>query len=151
MALSWRRLMGAWALASVGLVLHGCAQPARIPIEVLKGPVNTGNAGQLAALACRNEDKIVHIDIQLNWPYDKLEEEQTSFERLVFWDDENEYLFPKGTFFFLHGEYVVRGYFIARSGGVHQGIQSNAFEKVDDAAVLLNPYVVEQPLKPGKC
>ena len=54
-----------------------------------------------------------------------------------FWDQDDEYLFPKGSFFFLHGSFIIKGYFSARSGGTHQGINSNAFEKVDDAHVSI--------------
>jgi hypothetical protein len=34
---------------------------------------------------------------------------------------------------------------------MHQGIASIAFERVDDAAVLLNPYVVETKVDGETC
>jgi hypothetical protein len=102
------------------------------------------NIGNLGGLACRNYDHVVHIDISVNWPSDKLTVETTDYKRLIFWNDNAEYLFPNGTYFFLHGDYVIDGYFIPRRGGMHQGVISIPFEKIDDAQVLLNPNVSEK-------
>ena len=128
------------------LLVLGLAAPAAartIRIEFLQGIIGEKNVGLLYGLACRNYDHIVHLDIAVNWPQGATEVEDKDFERLVFWNDKAEYLFPKGSYTYLHGAYVVKGYFIARSGGMHQGQVSNAFDKIDDAQVLLNPAVEE--------
>jgi hypothetical protein len=129
--------------------LPASAKP--VSIEFLNGPLDPRTIGRLSGLACRNYDKIVHVDIAVDWPAATADAEKSGFERLVFWTDDAEYLFPKGSYFFLHGDWIVKGYFIVRSGGVHQGMVSNAFEKVDDAAVMLNPNVVETKARGSNC
>jgi len=136
------------------LLVLGFALPAAartIRIEFLQGAIDQKNVGLLYGLACRNYDHIVHLDIAVDWPQGSLDVEDKDFERLVFWNEKAEYLFPKGTYVYLHGSYVVKGYFIARSGGMHQGQVSNAFDKIDDAQVLLNPYVQETRARGARC
>ena len=122
-----------------------------ITIEFLEAPINEANARSLDNVACRNLDRIVHLKIAVNWSADKLDRETAGYNRLVFWNDKAEYLFPAGSYAYLHGDYIIDGYFIARSGGIHQGITSVAFDKVDDAKVLLNPSVKEIKAKRSAC
>jgi hypothetical protein len=140
-------MTGEWtrAAACLGLMLLCAAAPAKtVTIEFLQGPITPKNIGALAGLACRNYDRIVHLDIGVNWPAKTSDVEQADDRRLIFWDSKAEYLFPKDTYAYLHGDYVIKGYFIARNGGFHQGITSRAFEKVDDATVMLSPAVTER-------
>ena len=140
-------MTGEWvrAAACFGLMLLCAAAPTKtVAIEFLQGPITPKNIGALAGLACRNYDRIVHLDISVNWPATSSDVEQTDYQRLIFWDSRAEYLFPKDTYAYLHGDYVIKGYFIARNGGFHQGITSRAFEKVDDATVMLSPAVTER-------
>jgi hypothetical protein len=109
-------------------------------IEFLQNGMSPKDAKYLSGLSCRNTDRIVHIDISVDWPSDGLVNNK---DGLVFSTDENEYLFPTGTYRWEHGVYLIKGYFIVRNGGMHQGIVSLAFEKVDDSKVLLNPNVQE--------
>ena len=127
------------------------ASAKTIRIEYLGGNIGQANVENLGGLACRNYDKIVHLKISIDWPADALDQEVTDDKRLVFWDDTAEYLFPDGSYSYLHGSYLVNGYFIPRSGGMHQGIISIAFEKIDDAQVLLNPAVEEVEAKGPDC
>jgi len=138
-----------WARAGICLALAflcvAAAAPAKtVTIEFLQGAITPKNIGELAGLACRNYNHIVHLDISVNWPAKSSDVETTDYQRLVFWDNKAEYLFPKDTYQFLHGDYVITGYFIARNGGFHQGITSRAFDKVDDATVMLSPTVTEK-------
>jgi len=119
------------------------AHAKTIQVEFLQAAISPQNVGALSGLACRNLDRIVHLDIAVEWPTDKTHPEIDDYKRLVFWDDETEYLFPNGSYFFLHGSWIIKGYFIARSGGMHQGVSSDSFEKIDDASVMLNPNVTE--------
>ena len=138
-----QRVTLCFALALVGAA--GAAASAKTTtIEFLQGPVSPKTVGALAGLACRNYDHIVHLDISVNWPAKTSEAEQSDDQRLIFWDRSAEYLFPKGSYDFLHGDYVIKGYFIVRDGGIHQGSSSRAFEKVDDATVMLSPTVKER-------
>jgi hypothetical protein len=116
----------------------------QLEIELLQGDVNQKNVANLGGLACRSYDRIVHLQIAVEWPADARDEEKTDYKRLVFWNDNAEYLFPSGSYFWLHGKYEINGYFIPRRGGQHQGgVLSIAFDKIDDAQVLLNPAVHE--------
>jgi hypothetical protein len=139
MTVRWRRTAVCFAL-----VLLCAAAPAKtVTIEFLQGVITAKNIGRLAGLACRNYDHVVHLD-SVNWPAKSADVETTDYQRLIFWNSTAEYLFPKDTYQYLHGEYVIKGYFIARNGGFHQGVTSRAFEKVDDATVMLSPTVTEK-------
>jgi len=116
----------------------------QLEIELLQGDVNQKNVANLGGLAYRSYDRIVHLQIAVEWPADARDEEKTDYKRLVFWNDNAEYLFPSGSYFWLHGKYEINGYFIPRRGGQHQGgVLSIAFDKIEDAQVLLNPAVHE--------
>ena len=131
-----------------------CAAPAAagtIRVESLKADIAPETVGVLAGLACRNVDRIVRLRLAIAWPDDAMTEEKDGFKRLVFWTRHDEFLFPAGAYRFQHGAYRVDGYFIARSGGVHQGIVSNAFEKIDDTAVMLSPAVHEAAVRSASC
>lgn len=120
-------------------------------IEFLEGAINPATIENLSGLACRNLDHIVHLKIAVDWPAATLGQEGTGFRRLIFWNDKAEYLFPNGAYAYRHGNYVINGYFVVRSGGIHQGIVSNYFEKIDDARARRNPNVNEVKAKGPDC
>lgn len=142
---------------TLGLFCLAPAVAKTIDVEFLQTNINPRSVAELSGLACRNYDHVVHVDISVDWPSNSVNAEQSGYERLVFWTDRDkggfgtEYLFPKGSYSFLHGSYIVKGYFIVRSGGMHQGVSSVAFERVDDATVLLNPAVNETKAKGSRC
>lgn len=124
------------------------ASAAPILIESLESPITPETVGCLYSLGTRNFDRIVQVNIALDWPEEDMNIEQTGSQRLVFWNEEAEYLFPKDSYHYQHGSYLVKGYFIVRSGGIHQGVSSIAFmEKVKDSDILLNPNVKVVPAK----
>ena len=140
-----KRCMRAVVAGSALLLLTAATPPTKnVVIEFLQGSVTPKNVGDLAGLACRNYDHIVHLDISVNWPAKDSDVETTDEKRLIFWNSRAEYLFPKDSYQYLHGEYVIKGYFIARNGGIHHGATSRAFDKVDDATVMLSPTVTER-------
>lgn len=133
-------------------VLFAVVTPSNaLTIEFLQASINPDNAAWLSGIACRNLDHIIHLDIAVDWPNGSLEVENSGYKRLVFWGSEDEYLFPTGSFFLLHGSYIIKGYFIARSGGVHQGVASNSFDKISDAQVMLTPGISENQIRSGRC
>jgi hypothetical protein len=139
-------------LATAFLVLLFAATRANaVTVEFLQTSIDPESVGFLSGLACRNYDHIVHLDLSVSWPDKAVSVETMGYERLVFWSKTDEYLFPKNTYFFLHGSYIIKGYFIARAGGTHQGVTSNAFEKIDDAQVMLSPNVVERKTMDVAC
>jgi hypothetical protein len=110
--------------AAMVLALSGNVGEAKpIKVEFLQAKIAPANGQWLAGLACRNLDHIVHVDLSINWPRDKTQAETTDLKRFAFWNKETEFLFPDGTHAFVHGRWAVKGYFIVRSGGTHQGIQ----------------------------
>lgn len=62
-------------------------------------------------------------------------------ERLVISNQTYELLAPKGAWRWEHGRYVVDGFFLVKSGGVHQGVSSLGLEAVSESAVRLKPDV----------
>jgi predicted aspartyl protease len=130
--------------------LHS-ADPKGIRVAFLDTEITPQTVPMLAGLSCQNYDHIVRLRLAVRWPSDSLEVETTGYKRLVFWNREQEFLFPDGTYNYQHGSYIINGYFIARSGGIHQGVISSAFEKIDDAQVLLNPAVQEVQVNSSAC
>lgn len=137
--------------AVMAAVLASPAMAKNIRVELLQTNINQQTIGSLDGLACRNYDKIVHVDISIEWPTATTVAEKTGYQRLIFSTDDAEFLFPKGSYRYEHGSWHVDGYFIVRSGGMHQGVVSNAFEKVDDSKVILNPNVVETKVESSNC
>ncbi len=45
-----------------------------------------------------------------------------------------------------HGSYIFDGFFIVKSGGIHQGVVSYGLEPVNEAIVRLNPNVRIRPV-----
>ena|ERR1700677_861538 len=146
------RLVSCSILAAILFTFSGnVGRTKPINVEFLQAKIAPANGKWLSGLACRNLDHIVHVDLSINWPRDKTQAETTDLKRLVFWNKETEFLFPDGTYVFLHGRWVVKGYFMVRSGGTHQGMMSYAFEKVDEATVLLNQNMQETKVKSARC
>lgn len=121
----------------------------KINIELLEGPITEKTVKYLGGLACRNFDKVVHLKINVDVKNAYAENED--YERLILSDDNYEYLFTKGSYFWLHGGWVIDGYFIIKSGGVHQGIVSASFQQIKEETVLLNPNVSEKRIKRSSC
>jgi hypothetical protein len=138
-------------MLSLVAILMGTAPGSAITVEFLQASIDPSRAGWLSGLACRNFDHVVHVDITVDWPERSLAVETAGYQRLIFWNETNEFLFPKDSFFLLRGSYVIKDYFVARSGGVHQGIASSAFEKVDDARAMLGSGLVENKMTSDRC
>jgi hypothetical protein len=63
--------------------------------------------------------------------------------RNQFADEGIEVVAPKDEVNWLHGSWVIDGFYVVKSGGVHQGIASFGLQKVNEGEVLLSPkYVV---------
>jgi hypothetical protein len=122
-----------------------------LTVEFLQAAIDPHTAGLLSGLACRNLDHIVHLDLSVTWPETSLAVETDGYRRLIFWNESDEFLFPKGAYAVRHGSYAVKGYFIARAGGVHQGIVSNFLEKADDPGVKRTPGMVEKKAEGSAC
>ena len=147
--MAWcRTMLGLLALLTLTI---NSADAKTIRVEFLDTEITPQTVPMLAGLSCRNFGHVVHLRLAVRWPSGSMEVETTGYKRLVFWNQANEFLFPDGTYNYQHGDYIIEGYFIARSGGIHQGILSDAFENVDDAQVLLNPSVQEVRVNSPAC
>ena len=140
-------------LAAILLSAHAKTAYAQtvIRMELLCGSINATNIKNLFDVWSRNIDKVIHLKLSIDWPNESVNFEQSDYKRLIFWNENAEYLFPDKAYSYQHGSWIVNGYFIARSGGVHQGVISIAFEKIADTAVLLNPSVIEIPARGSTC
>lgn len=132
-------------------ILMAPAQAARIHIDVLRGDITEATIARLNGLVCHNYDKIVHLDISIEMPESDIVVEPEGYQRMMVILNDSEYLFPKGSYVYAHGAYVIDGYFIVKSGGTHQGTNSAAFEQTDAELVLLNPHVVETVARDSAC
>jgi hypothetical protein len=64
--------------------------------------------------------------------------ENEDLKALVVWGENYEILFPRGSYRYEHGSYVVDGFFLPKNGGMHQGIVSIGLEAVDEVTVRTN-------------
>ena len=140
----------AMAFAAVALLVATKTGRA-VTVEFLQAAIDPRNAGLLSGLACRNLDHVVHLDLSVTWPEKALGVEHDGYRRLVFWNDTDEFLFPKGSYSLRHGSYIVKGYFIPRAGGIHQGVASNYFEKISDARMKSKPGLAEKKAASSEC
>ena len=141
----------ATVLLLIGLSAGSGAEARDVRVEYLDANINQQTISLLSSLSCRDLDHVVHLKLAIDWPANAVTVETTDYKRLVFRNSAAEFLFPSGTYSYQHGSYIVDGYFIPRSGGMHQGISSDAFEKIDDTKVLLNPAVKEVRTKATNC
>jgi hypothetical protein len=142
-----------WISAVLGAaaLLAGTNTGEALTVEFLQAAIAPQTAGLLSGLARRNLDHVVHLDVSVTWPATSLAVETGGYQRLIFWNESDEFLFPKGAYAVCRDGYAVKGYFIARSGGVHQGIVSNFFEKTGDPGVKRTPGLVEKKAEGSAC
>jgi hypothetical protein len=101
-------MMKARIWLAAALLLFAAHTSGAVVIEFLQGEITPATVSWLSGLSCRNYDHIVHLDLSISWPDKDLEVEKADFERLVFWNKDAEYLFPKDTYQYLHGSYIVK-------------------------------------------
>jgi hypothetical protein len=66
----------------IGLLSLVPAAARTIEVEFLQGTIDQKDIENLDGLACRNYDHVVHIDISVDWPTDKRDEETADYKRL---------------------------------------------------------------------
>jgi hypothetical protein len=111
-------------------------------VENLYEEINPQTVADLSGLACRNHDKIVYINVSINWTGESGGAEE-SYERLIFWTEDAEFHFPKGSYVYENGTWLVSGYFVVRSGETRSGVIPVVFEIVDDATGMLDSKIVD--------
>jgi hypothetical protein len=110
-------------------------------VENLYEEINPQTVADLWGLVCRNHDKIVYINVSINWTAERGGAEE-SYQRLIFWTEDAEFRFPKGSYVYENGTWLVSGYFVVRSGETRSGVIT-MFEVVDDATGMLDSKIVD--------
>jgi hypothetical protein len=107
-------------------------------VKFLQSKITPDNFETLGGL---EPGEIVLLDLAIDWPANRLDRETSDLKRLVFWNDEYEFLFPFGSYSDKNGMYYISGYFKIMYGGRHQGITSVAFEPASkaDASASVTP------------
>lgn len=126
---------------------HAAAREAVIPKFV--GRVTPDNATRFLEGVVGRTDKIVGLQVHIQPGGDKTFAEDRylaeandvlfSMSKSDSLDGEGlEMVAPAAEAVWLHGDYALDGFYLVKSGGVHQGITSIGLERVDEAAVLLS-------------
>lgn len=108
----------------------------------LVGEVNAGNAAAFLESAFI-PDEIVGVQVTIEPSEEADEKYGTTVDdedgALAIWSGEFEMVVPKTSYHWLHGAYVVDGFFIPKNGGMHQGTISFGLEPVSEGQVRANP------------
>ncbi len=135
--------------------IHSPRQPGHtIPKYV--GQITPRNVGILLNDVAARRDRIIGLQVQIapNGAGDPKGYVVDRDDRLfvisadvktALADDGLEVVAPKDEASFLHGQWILDGFYVVKSGGIHQGVASFGLEKVDEGAVLLSPkYIVRR-------
>jgi len=132
------------------------SRPAALPpVQRLVGNIIATNAVRALAMIADNQDKIVGLQVNVAGGSD---EQFAKFGYLVSNDEPAYFLVSAGKdggyevlikdgYRWEHGGYVIDGFYLVKSGGMHQGTLSYGLEPVSEAAVRLNRTVVDRPIR----
>ena len=144
------RVAAAMIFLCVPSVAIGAPKSGRAAvIPKFVGTVNAGNALRFLGGITDRVDKIVGLQVFIEPSSDE------TFRKKHYSVDEDERQFsissgatgdsgglemvaPAEEVQFLHGSYVLDGFYVVKSGGMHQGTASVGLEKVNEGAVLLS-------------
>ena len=140
MPLDRRALLGTMLLTTVGTP----ALAARPPILRVNGEVTAETYKGLEAFLFNSLDTIVGLKV--SFPQDSstdagalsVSAEEGKFVAYVGGPDSESEMVANEGFSFQHGSYIFDGFFVVKSGGMHQGIVSLFLDKTEEAAVLLS-------------
>ena len=140
MPLDRRTLLGTVLLTSVGTP----ALAARAPILRVNGEVTAATYKGLEAFLFNSLDMLVGLKVSFpqgeSTDVGELNvsaEDDKFVAYLAGPESESEMVANKG-FSFQHGSYVFDGFFVVKSGGMHQGIVSLFLDQAEESAVLLS-------------
>ncbi len=129
---------------SIVMVAQTAVAQSRPRISVLSGSVTVRNYVKLESFLSRNLDKIVGLKIYFDSASHPAplvagvsEKRFVAYKRIP--ETTSEIVASDG-FYWLHGGYQFDGYFVVKSGGMHQGVISYGLQKVpEDRVILSNP------------
>jgi hypothetical protein len=151
-------IAGAMLLATLGASSEAAPRRAHAPVGrnvvIYTGQVNVRTADRFLETVSRNMDKVIGLKVFVD-PSTDAQFEKNGY--LALYDDNERQLsvskgppgvggggievVKNGLIDRTMGFYVIDGFFIVKSGGLHQGIVSYGLQPVDEAAVRLNPAV----------
>jgi hypothetical protein len=117
------------------------AAPAGEQVTRLSGEVDAAHAEAFLSKVADHVDGIVGVQVWIepSEGSDATYQVGQDDDRLVISNETYELLAPQSAWRWEHGRYVIDGFFLVKSGGVHQGVSSVALEAVSESAVRLKP------------
>lgn len=150
------------SVPSVGLSASKTNHAARI-IPKYVGEVNERNVERVLNMIGDHQDKIVGLQVMFDatprgaqaangYTADKDDGRLFVVSYGTLESPGIEMVVPKDEANYQHGGYVLDGFYLVKTGGMHQGTISYGLEKVDEATVLLSTKyrVVEQIVQPNR-
>lgn len=133
---------------------------ATLTLLRITGTVTADNATRFTEFVAEHQDKVIGLQVRVTpgTPTDfaakhyLAESDDRLFVVFKRGDDEGgiEVVAPKGEAVWLHGEYVLDGFYVVKSGGMHQGTLSYGLEKTDEGVIRANPNVVVKDVPVGR-
>ncbi len=118
----------------------------------MTGTVTPDNAAAFTAFVAKHQDKVIGLQVRVTpgTPSDfkarHYMAEITDRLFVVFKRGDNEggieIVAPKAEAVWLHGDYVLDGFYVVKSGGMHQGTLSYGLQKTDEGVIRANPDVL---------
>jgi hypothetical protein len=146
----WQGIAAATLLAIILMLGDGAIVAAPPTIISVEGYLNEKNVDQLWNLIIDNLDHIVGLKIEVtdtgnntgpSRPLNAIGEGSKFGEggTLAIWKRDGDFeIVVKDGYQYGHGNYIIDGYFLVKSGGIHQGVVSCGLIPVDEARVVLS-------------
>lgn len=140
------------------LTVEAAGRP-RLTLLRMTGTVTADNAASFTEFVAKHQDKVIGLQVHVT-PGTQADftakhyMAQTDDRLFVIFKrgDNNggiEVVAPKGEAGWLHGDYVLDGFYVVKSGGMHQGTLSYGLEKTDEGAIRANPDVIVKDVPVG--
>lgn len=134
------RIASAFVCLLASIVL-GCSSAAAISVDRIEGSVSPSTLPKFADLIANHLDQIVGLKVAVE-AVDQADMVAHANGQFAVWVPGGDFeIVASRGFSYQHGAYVFDGYFLVKSGGMHQGVLSYGLEQVDEAQVLLTPDI----------
>ncbi len=146
-----RRYTLAIAVVTASLLSHR-SDAAQTAVEQLQSFVGPVSYPRFDKFVTSHLDKIIGLKIAVSASENKMFSASTDKTMFVIYklEDAEDEIVSTSDYSYQHGAYEFDGFFIVKSGGIHQGVVSYALESVSEAAVRLNPAVRIKPVLLGR-
>lgn len=150
------RLMWAAIAVSAASWSSSAAAQRMIDIPVYEGTVTPQNGERLTEMIGDNLDQVIGLRLAVEPTADgsspfsvsaTSDSEQYLLLSVYRPDEGGREILVNGEYRWEHGMWIVDGFFLVRSGGMHQGVLSYGLMPTDAAAVRLNPHLRLQTIE----